>query len=266
MPWSFSAARRDRSDDCRARITIDATGRSRALARHFDRDHHSQSSKRKRGLVAFKVHLENTRVRPGACEIYFYASGYGGLTEIEHGLSNLCFIVSASEVRRRGSDPHRVLQEVVMQNSRAAETLGPARLRSPWLSVSLEGFGRKTLTPAKGLLTIGDAASFIDPFTGSGMLMALESGEVVAETIVSRLGIPLDGQTVQLIAEEYERQYTSRFESRLRVSGLLRRAAFVPYLAETAILFFGTSTRLRRKLARATRHGQPQKGARAWLS
>ncbi|HXL80759.1 MAG TPA: NAD(P)/FAD-dependent oxidoreductase [Pyrinomonadaceae bacterium] len=253
------------TNDCRARITIDATGRSRALARHFDRDHHSPSSKRKRGLVAFKVHLENTRVRPGACEIYFYASGYGGLTEIEHGLSNLCFIVSASEVRRRGSDPHRVLQEVVMQNSRAAETLGPARLRSPWLSVSLEGFGRKTLTPAKGLLTIGDAASFIDPFTGSGMLMALESGEVVAETIVSRPGILRDAQTVELIAEEYERQYTGRFESRLRVSGLLRRAAFVPYLAETAILFFGASARLRRKLARATRHANHQK-ARASLS
>ncbi|HZE63144.1 MAG TPA: NAD(P)/FAD-dependent oxidoreductase [Pyrinomonadaceae bacterium] len=253
------------TNDYRARITIDATGRSRTLARHFDRDQRSRSSKQKRGLVAFKAHLENTRVTPGACEIYFYVGGYGGLSEIEHGLSNLCFIVSASEVRRCGSDPDRVLQEVVMQNSRAAETLCEARLRSPWLSVSLEGFGRKTLAPANGLLTIGDAASFIDPFTGSGMLMALESGEVVAETIVSRPGILRDAQTAELIAKEYERQYTSRFESRLRVSGLLRRAAFVPYLAETAILLFGASTRLRRRLARATRHANQQK-ARASLS
>jgi flavin-dependent dehydrogenase len=243
----------DGPSEYRSQVTIDATGRTRALARHFDQEHHSLSNKRKRSLVAFKAHLENARFAPGACEIYFYAGGYGGLSEIERGLSNLCFIVSANDVRRRGSDPDRVLREVVMQNSRAAKTLEHARLHSPWLSVSLEGFGRKTLTPANGLLAIGDAASFIDPFTGSGMLMALESGQVVAETIVSRLGSTGDAQTVELFAKEYEREYTRRFESRLRVSGLLRRAAFVPHLAEAAILLFGASAHLRRKLARATR-------------
>jgi flavin-dependent dehydrogenase len=252
------------ADEYRARITIDATGRTRALARHFDRAEKSRAIKRRRGLVAFKAHLENALVTPGACEIYFYAGGYGGLSEIEQGLSNLCFIVSASDVRRCGSDPDRVLREVVMQNSRAAKTLEHARLHSPWLSVSLEGFGRKTLTPANGLMAIGDAASFIDPFTGSGMLMALESGEVVAEAIAAHFSFLSDRQTVDLIAKEYQREYTDKFDSRLRVSGLLRRAAFVPYLAETAILFFGASSRLRRKLARATRHASHQ--ARASLS
>ncbi|MEO7969925.1 MAG: NAD(P)/FAD-dependent oxidoreductase [bacterium] len=237
----------------RASLTIDATGRTRALARHFDPKSQRQSSKRRRGLVAFKAHLENTRVAPGACEIYFYRGGYGGLSEIEKGLSNLCFIVSANDVRRLGSDPDRVLREVVMQNARAAKTLEQARLSSPWLSVSLEGFGRRQLTPANGLLTIGDAASFIDPFTGSGMLMALESGQVVAGAIALRLGSAGDAQTVELIAKEYECEYIRRFDSRLRVSGLLRRAAFVPHLAEAAILIFGGSANLRRKLARATR-------------
>jgi flavin-dependent dehydrogenase len=237
----------------RARLTIDATGRTRALARHFDPESQRRSSKRRPGLVAFKAHLENTGVAPGACEIYFYRGGYGGLSEIEHGLSNLCFIVSANDVRRLGSDPDRVLREVVMKNPRAAKTLEQARLASSWLSVSLEGFGRRMLTPANGLLTIGDAASFIDPFTGSGMLMALESGQVVADTIASRLGAA-DETHIELIAMEYEREYARKFDSRLRVSGLLRRAAFFPHLAEAAILAFGASTHLRRKVARATRH------------
>jgi flavin-dependent dehydrogenase len=109
------------------------------------------------------------------------------------------------------------------------------------------------LQPANGLLTIGDAASFIDPFTGSGMLMALESGQVVAEAIGSRLGSANQAQAIELLAREYEREYSRRFDSRLRVSGLLRRAAFVPHLAEAAVLIFGASARLRRKLARATR-------------
>ncbi len=237
----------------RASLTIDATGRTRALARHFDPESQRQSSKRRRGLVAFKAHLENTRVAAGACEIYFYRGGYGGLSEIEKGLSNLCFIVSANDVRRLGSDPDRVLRDVVMKNPRAAKTLEHARLSSPWLSVSLEGFGRRHLTPANGLLAIGDAASFIDPFTGSGMLMALESGQVVAGTIALQLGSAGDVQKVELIAQEYEREYIRRFDSRLRVSGVLRRAAFVPHLAEAAILIFGASANLRRRLARATR-------------
>ena len=237
----------------RSKVTIDATGRSRALARHLEREQHRPTMTRKRGLVAFKVHLENARVASGACEIYFYPGGYGGLSEIEHGLSNLCFIVSADDVRKLNSDPDRVLREVVMQNSRAAKTLEQARLHSAWLSVALEGFGRKALTPANGLLTIGDAAGFIDPFTGSGMLMALESGQVVAETIKAHMGSAADAQTIRLVAKEYEREYTRTFDSRLRVSGLLRRAAFVPHLAEVAILVFGASAKLRRKLARATR-------------
>ena len=237
----------------RARITIDATGRARALARHFDR-RLSGAARRRHNLVAFKAHLENTGVAPGVCEIYSYPGGYGGLSEIENGLSNLCFIVAAHDVRRRASDPDRMLREVVMQNLRAANTLENARLHSPWLSVSLEGFGRKTLTPANGLLSIGDAASFIDPFTGSGMLMALESGAVVANAIVPLLKFADDGKLIALLGKQYEREYGRRFNSRLRVSGMLRRAAFVPHLAAGAIFVFGASARLRRKLARATRH------------
>jgi flavin-dependent dehydrogenase len=156
-----------------------------------------------------------------------------------------------------------VLREVVMKNSRAAQTLGHARARSPWLSVSLESFGRRTLAPAAGLLTVGDAAAFIDPFTGSGMLMALESGEVAAETITQHLSLLRQGNGFQSLAKIYRTEYLRRFQSRLRVSGLLRRAGFVPHLDEVVIPFLGNSSRLRRKLARATRQSTVAEGTDA---
>jgi len=142
----------------------------------------------------------------------------------------------------------------VMKNSRAAYTLAEATASTPWLSVSLERFGRRTLAPAIGLLTVGDAAAFIDPFTGSGMLMALESGQVAAEAIAQNLSQLRRRNGFESLAINYEAEYQRRFASRLRVSGLLRRAAFFPNLAEAAILLSGTSSTLRRKLARATRH------------
>jgi flavin-dependent dehydrogenase len=75
------------------------------------------------------------------------------------------------------------MREVVSQNRRARFTLAGARAQTPWLAVSLDGFGRQEVAPAEGLLTVGDAASFIDPFTGSGMLMALESGGLASSAI-----------------------------------------------------------------------------------
>lgn len=241
------------SDEYRALVSIDATGRNRSLARHVEETPGIRKRPRPT-LVAFKAHLENAAVAAGACEIYFYKGGYGGLSGVEGGVSNLCFIVSADDVRHYSSDPQIVLREVVMKNVRAAETLKAARVRTQWLSVSLEGFGKRALAPADGLLTIGDAAAFIDPFTGSGMLMALESGQVAADAVARHLPALRSGGLFEPLTNQYRTEYATRFNSRLQVSGLLRRAAFVPGLAEAAILLCGTSSRLRRKLARATRN------------
>jgi flavin-dependent dehydrogenase len=236
--------------DYQALITIDATGRARALARQLEPP---RSGRSKNPLVAFKVHLENAQPASGACEIYFYRGGYGGLSAVEGGASNLCFIVAAKDVRLCHSNPDLVMREVLMKNARAAETLATAQPCTPWLSVSLETFGRRRLTPAPGLLAIGDAASFIDPFTGSGMLMALESGELAANAILKNLAALREGDGLAALANDYRASYARKFDSRLRVAGLLRRAAFVPHLDAAAILLFRTSARLRRRLARATR-------------
>jgi flavin-dependent dehydrogenase len=227
-----------------APLTIDATGRARILARKTNHAH-----KHKSKLIAFKAHLQNTRVAPGACEIYFYRGGYGGLNSIEAGTSNLCFIISAEQVKRCHSDPDRVMREMVMQNPRARYALEPAQTTSEWLSASWEQFGRQSPAPAKGLLAIGDAAAFIDPFTGSGMLMALESGELAAEVIVrhrEQLASPR-------IAADYTDRYRKKFDSRLKICSLLRRAAFSPRLTELGVTLFGASERFRNRVARATR-------------
>jgi flavin-dependent dehydrogenase len=142
------------------------------------------------------------------------------------------------------------MREVVMKNKRAAHTLRDASARTPWLSVSLGGFERHPVAPEEGLLAVGDAASFIDPFTGSGMLMALESGQLVAEIIARHL--PHLRNDVSRLSHEYRVAYSNTFESRLRTAGLLRRAAFVPGLAGAAIRLSSISSRLRRELARAT--------------
>ncbi len=272
---------------CKARVTIDATGRARALVRRvaseLGRDARRgelraahDGSRRRAPFVAFKAHLENTRGAEATCEIYFYRGGYGGLSPVEDGRSNLCFIARAPDVRACGSDAGRVMREIVMTNRRAARALEGARVSTEWLGVALESFGRGEPAPAEGLLTIGDAASFIDPFTGSGMLMALESGELAAATIARWLtqgrvkvgseqqksknmpgGSRLGAADFAALARSYRANYGERFSARLRLCGLLRRAAFAPRVfAETAVFVLGVNKNLRRRLARATRRSE----------
>jgi flavin-dependent dehydrogenase len=224
-----------------APITIDATGRARILIRKLSQ------RKAQNTQIAFKVHLRNTRVAPNACEIYFYPDGYGGLNSIEGGLSNLCFIISAERVKRHHSDPETVMREMVMRNRRAAYTLERAEAESEWLSASWERFGCQHPSPAKGLLAIGDSAAFIDPFTGSGMLMAFESGELAAEVISHHK------DNLEAVETAYAADYSRKFDSRLRICGLLRRAAFKPRLAGLCIAIFGASTQLKSKIVKATR-------------
>ena len=244
------------TQSCRAQIVLDATGRTRGLCRQLERrlEHQAVGKKTKRAsLVAFKAHLTGANEIRNACEIYFYQGGYGGLSGVEGRASNLCFIVSAQAVREKGSDPERLMREIVATNKRAGETLKNARVASPWLSVALENFGRQKSSLLPGLMAIGDAASFIDPFTGSGMLMALESGTLAAEVIAAELSssAQLNLLRVQSI---YQQRYTTRFAARLRFCSVLRRLAFAPRaIAEVAACVLGANEYIERSLARATR-------------
>ncbi|HKG79218.1 MAG TPA: hypothetical protein VKA78_07360, partial [Pyrinomonadaceae bacterium] len=110
-------------------------------------------------------------------------------------------------------------------------------------------FGRQRPSPASGLLSIGDSAAFIDPFTGSGMLMAFESGELAAHVILRHR----DQQSVGALGAEYAAEYVRKFDSRLRISGLLRRAAFKPRLAGLGVAICNASEQVRNRIVRATR-------------
>ena len=131
-----------------------------------------------------------------------------------------------------GSVSERVVREVVMRNRRAAETLAEAAPVTPWLAVALPWYGARELAPAPGLITVGDAAAFIDPFTGSGMLMALESSQIAARSIAKWItnSLPFESLTA-----DYRLTYRRRFQTRLRISRWLRHAAFYPSAAATLV-------------------------------
>ena len=231
-------------------LTIDATGRANVLTRLVEKifpPKKKADKAQKTKLVGFKTHLENVNLAGGVCEIYFFRGGYGGLSFVENNRANHCFLIAAETVKEFAGNADEIVENVVFRNSRALETMRQAKPLFDWLAVSVDGFGQKNLNPAKKLFTVGDAAAFIDPFTGSGMLMALESAEVLARSISANIHSPDE------IAAQYEVLHRKKFQKRLRVCSLLRRAAFAPNLAGTVISALSLSRTAREVLARSTR-------------
>ncbi len=230
-----------------ADMFVDATGRSRILTKLVEKKQEVASRNNKPELVGFKAHLRGVELDSGFCEIYSFPGGYAGLSHVENGLFNLCFLIKAATVRSVGSDAVELVEQVVTRNKRAAVTLHDATAFGDWLAVSIDSFGTKNTSPATNLFTVGDAAAFIDPFTGSGMVMAFESATVLAHAIVT------NSESGEQIAREYQSAYKKKFAHRLRVCSLLRRTAFMPNVATAVVSLLGVSVSARRYLARATR-------------
>ena len=169
---------------------------------------------------------------------------------MENDLANHCFLVEADVVKEFSGDANKIVENVIFQNRRARETLRTGVPVNDWLAVAVDDFGVKNLTPAINLFAVGDAAAFIDPFTGSGMLMALESAEILAKIIVENHLSP------ENIAAVYAARHAAKFRRRLLICSLMRRAAFAPMLAQTLIAALSCGKMPRRFLARATRHAE----------
>ncbi len=200
--------------------------------------------------LGFKTHLDGTRLPPERCEIYSFPGGYGGLTTVENGLANLCFLMDPGAARKIGTDPNLLMKKAVGANRRAASALENAEPVRDWLAVSINVFGRSAPGSVKNLFTVGDAAAFIDPFTGSGILMALESSALLAKAIET------DRSSFEAVKDNYQTAYRETFSTRLRICSLLRRTAFLPVAPSLAIRFLELSKRSREYIAGLTRPGR----------
>ncbi|HXU39083.1 MAG TPA: NAD(P)/FAD-dependent oxidoreductase [Blastocatellia bacterium] len=265
----------------KARFIIDASGRnSRLMLGKRER----VAGRRGSRLYALKAHLTGVEPVDASVEMFFFPEGYGGLARVEDDLVNLCFIVDERTLKTAGGDPARVIETSLMNNRLARERLRDARVAGKWYSAGPLTFGRRRLA-RNGILAIGDASGMIDPFTGTGIQIALRTGEMASEAICETLTLssgasvesnaavggdaavpPLStaiaigngsraGSIVDEVLARYAQRYESELDQRMKTAGLLRVAAFSP---RTASLFAGVLTRAPRLagfIFRATRSG-----------
>jgi flavin-dependent dehydrogenase len=268
-------------------LVIDASGRnSRLMLGREER----VAGRRGSRLYALKAHLRGVEGIGEQVELYFFPQGYGGLSLVEGGLVNLCFIANERTFRGAGGDAARIVEQTVMKNSLARERLTNAEVVGKWHSVGPLSFGRRRLSQ-NGIIAIGDASGMIDPFTGTGIQIALRTGEIAAEAIFESLNsaggkneqddpsqaFDLDNPAIKVCKEKeaapvsvsvsdriqpaliqdalnrYAMQYDREFGKRMAVAGMLRKAAFSPATASFMAGVLARMPGLALRVLRATR-------------
>ena len=203
----------------RSRIVVDASGRSGAFKGR-------QRSQRGGRLFGCKVHLTGVDDDRETGSLFFFEGGYGGIVRVEGGVANLCMLLSEQSFRDAGRDRELLLEKTILRNPAARFALRGARVAGEWLGTGPVRFGRQP--GVSGVIAAGDAHAFIDPFTGSGILLALESAELIARSIIR--GFEKGRRdpvfnTMDSIERDCEKAARVAFSRRLRVSSVWRRVA-----------------------------------------
>jgi flavin-dependent dehydrogenase len=189
-------------------------------------------------------------------ELYFYRDGYGGLSGVEGGRTNLCFITSEATLRAAKGDRQALLEMTLMTNPAARARLRTAAVDGEWVGTGPITHGRQA--SMLGVIAIGDAGAFIDPFTGSGILLALTSAELASTVIEQSFA---RGETEpEVVARRFRAFHRAEFSWRFRACALLRHLALRPVTHALIASLLSRYSSLAKLMAASTRQRGPMVG------
>ncbi len=157
-------------------------------------------------LFGFKAHFAGAP--SDAIELFFFNGCYVGVNAVEGGITNVCGLGPEDFLRRFDFD----IDAVAASSEALAVRLRPLTRQWKWLTTGPLVFqnGFRSNFEARDYFA-GDALSFVDPFTGSGMLSALTTGRLAG--IAAARGTPV---------QEYVDQCRRRLEKPFQFSSLFR--------------------------------------------
>lgn len=164
----------------RAPLIVGADGHHSCVTRSLGLEQ-TRRWPRRVGLVA---HYREVADNDHGGDMYVISDGYAGLAPLEDGKTNIAVVLPEALVERRPGSIEELFEqrlELVPELSRRLD--GAVRIGK------VRGIGRlghRVRQPAgDGYLLVGDAAAFLDPFTGDGIYEALR-GALLAAPVISR--------------------------------------------------------------------------------
>lgn len=169
---------------------------------------------RRSPYIAVKYHLSMDFVRDTVA-LYNFAGGYCGINAIEGGKFNLCYLGSREHLRQFGS-VGEMERQILWRNP----VLERIFKESEVLFEKPEVINEINFEPKKPveshILMVGDAAGLIAPLCGNGMAMAIHSGKLAAEALLS-------GRSRNDVESIYAQTWNLEFRQRLWVGRNVQR-------------------------------------------
>jgi len=181
-----------------ADLVLCAFGKRSKLDIELKRDFVSRRSP----YVGVKYHIRNDNP-DHLISLHNFEGGYCGMSNIEEGKSNLCYLVHREKLKEAGSIEN--LQHDVMKKNPLLKNILE---NSDFLFIKPETINEisfETKEPVfKHMLMLGDAAGMITPLCGNGMAMAIHSAKIASELI-------LDFCNDRMTRAQLEKIYTTRW-------------------------------------------------------
>lgn len=236
------------SDSFETRAIINATGRWSNFTSPAARAHATSGADKVR-WIGLKAHFrETSHPTPPSVDLYFFDGGYCGVQPISASNQNGAVAVNACAMVR--ADVVTDLQEVLKLHPALGERSKTwQRLMDP-VTTSPLVFHPPEPTQ-DGMLQIGDAATFVDPFIGDGISLALRSGDLAGNCLTRffRGECSLD-----FAKADYARLYRTRLAPVFLASSGLRNLLGWPRVVRKPVLSILEKTpSLTRRLVTMTR-------------
>jgi len=206
--------------EIRARVVAGAWGRwgrfDQQLGRKFVRDRSHRN-------FGFKRHYVGTGFSL-SIDLYSFRRGYLGVSPVEEGITNICGLVHATRIAHLKGRWDAFIEMIRAEEPRLEAMYARHEPAQDAFLSSEPVIFRGRSAVVDGIFMIGDASGVIDPLTGNGMAMAMQSALVAAPFVLSECG----GKAA---AFEYQSKHAEMFLPRIawsrRVAYLLSRPALL---------------------------------------
>ncbi len=212
----------------RARLLVAADGVHSLIARRLGVQ---QPSARHR-KIALVTHMRGIRDLGLYGEMHVGRGRYVGLAPLElpevGDLCNVAIVVDEREAPKLAGHVETFFDEALQGFPALASRLSEAQRTKKLLTISRLAVSARRFS-AEGIMLVGDATGFYDPFTGEGMYRAMRGAELLAEVAGAALAAG-DCSAERLSA--YDRLHRREFRGKRVVEHIVQELIARPWLCE----------------------------------
>jgi flavin-dependent dehydrogenase len=183
--------------------------------------------------------------------LHNFKGGYCGLSMIENGHINVCYLCWDSQLKKYG-DIGSMEKQLLSHNPFLKKVFNEWEpvFKTP-LTISQIYFNQKDLL-SNGILMSGDAAGLIYPLCGNGMAMAIHSGKILSELVLEYSN---DKFSRLELEQKYQKEWKRNFSGRLFAGSTLQHFFGNTIVSGTAVRLLKTFPGIGKKVIQAT-HGK----------